>query len=294
MDVACRAGLARADAAHHHNASALGIVMGLQFAPELLLLPWTGSAADRLNQRKLLILTQATMGVIALVLGGLTLAGTVRLGHVYILAFLSGSAAALDAPVRQTFVAEMAGDADLPNAVPLNSMSFNAAQMIGPAIASLLIAGIGIGGAFSSTASFGAVLLSMCCFRIPELRTSARAGRAVSGFMEGLRYVWSRPDLRAILIMFVFIGTFGSNFPIFISTMAVGVFHTDARGFGLLSSIMAVGTLTASLLAANRQRPTLASLLVGAGVFGLGCTSAALSPGYGGSASPWQSSARRL
>jgi MFS family permease len=265
----------------HHDASALGIVMGLQFAPQLLFLPWTGSAADRLNQRKLLMLTQATMGVLALVLGVLTIAGVVRLWHVYVFAFLSGSAAALDAPVRQTFVAEMVGDADLPNAVALNSTSFNAAQMIGPAVAGLLIARVGIGWAFLLNGlSFAAVLISMSFFRLPELRTSARAHRTTSGFLEGLRYVWRKPDLRAILIMLFLIGTFGLNFPIFISTMAVNVFHSDARGFGLLSSIMAVGTLSGSLFAAGRHKPSLASLLVGAGIFGLGCTLAALAPGY--------------
>jgi MFS family permease len=265
----------------HHDASALGIVMGLQFAPQLLFLPWTGSAADRLNQRKLLMLTQATMGVLALVLGVLTIAGAVRLWHVYAFAFLSGSAAALDAPVRQTFVAEMVGDADLPNAVALNSMSFNAAQMIGPAVAGLLIARVGIGWAFLLNGlSFAAVLISMSFFRLSELRTSARAHRTTSGFLEGLRYVWRKPDLRAILIMLFLIGTFGLNFPIFISTMAVNVFHSDARGFGLLSSIMAVGTLSGALFAAGRRKPSLASLLVGAGVFGLGCTLAGLAPGY--------------
>ncbi len=216
----------------HHDASALGIVMGLQFAPQLLLLPWTGSAADRLNQRKLLMLTQATMGVLALVLGVLTIAGVIQLWHVYVLAFLSGSAAALDAPVRQTFVAEMVGDADLPNAVALNSSSINAAQMIGPAVAGLLIAGVGIGWAFLLNGlSFAAVLLSMSFFRLPELRVSARAHRTAGGFLEGFRYVWRRPDLRAILIMLFLIGTFGLNFPIFISTMAVNVFHSDARTF---------------------------------------------------------------
>jgi MFS family permease len=265
----------------HHDASALGIVMGLQFAPQLLFLPWTGSAADRLNQRRLLMLTQATMGVLALVLGMLTIAGVVRLWHVYVFAFLSGSAAALDAPVRQTFVAEMVGDADLPNAVALNSMSFNAAQMIGPAVAGLLIARVGIGWAFLLNGlSFAAVLISMSFFRVSELRTSARAHRTASGFREGLRYVWRKPDLRAILIMLFLIGTFGLNFPIFISTMAVNVFHSDARGFGLLSSIMAVGTLSGALFAAGRQKAGLASLLAGAGVFGLGCTLAALAPGY--------------
>jgi MFS family permease len=265
----------------HRDASALGIVMGLQFAPQLLLLPWTGSAADRLNQRKLLMFTQATMGVLALVLGTFTVAGIIRLWHVYVFAFLSGSAAALDAPVRQTFVAEMVGDADLPNAVALNSTSFNAAQMIGPAVAGLLIAKIGIGWAFLLNGlSFTAVLISMSLFRLSELRTSARAHRTASGFLEGLRYVWRKPDLRAILIMLFLIGTFGLNFPIFISTMAVNVFHSDARGFGLLSSIMAVGTLSGALFAAGRQKPSLASLLAGAGVFGLGCTLAALAPGY--------------
>ena len=265
----------------HHDAAALGVVMGLQFAPQLLLLPWTGSAADRLNQRKLLMLTQATMGVLALMLGVLTLVGVIRLWHVYVFAFLSGSAAALDAPVRQTFVAEMVGDEDLPNAVALNSMSFNAAQMIGPAVAGLLIATVGIGWAFLLNGlSFGAVLLSMSLFRLSELSASARAHRTASSFLEGLRYVWRRPDLRAILVMLFLIGTFGLNFPIFISTMAVSVFHSDARAFGLLSSIMAVGSLSGALLAANRREQSMASLLAGAGVFGIGCTLAALAPGY--------------
>jgi MFS family permease len=264
-----------------HNASALGIVMGLQFAPQLLLLPWTGLAADRLNQRKLLMLTQATMGVLALVLGVLTIAGVIQLWHVYVLAFLSGSAAALDAPVRQTFVAEMVGDEDLTNAVALNSTSFNAAQMIGPAVAGLLIASVGIGWAFLLNGlSFAAVLISMSCFRLSELHGSARAHRTASGFLEGLRYVWRRPDLRAILIMLFLIGTFGLNFPIFISTMAVNVFHSDARAFGLLSSMMAVGTVSGALFAASRKKPSFTSLMAGAGVFGLGCTLAALAPGY--------------
>jgi MFS family permease len=265
----------------HHSASALGMVMGLQFAPQLLLLPWTGSAADRLNQRKLLMLTQATMGVLAFILGVLTIAGVVRLWHVYVFAFLSGSAAALDAPVRQTFVAEMVGDADLPNAVALNSTSFNAARMIGPAAAGLLIARVGIGWAFLLNGlSFGAVLISMSFFRLRELHASPRALRTTSGFLEGLRHVWRKPELRAILIMLFLIGTFGLNFPIFISTMAVSVFHSDARGFGLLSSIMALGTLSGALFAAGRRKPSLTSLLAGAGVFGLGCTLAALAPGY--------------
>jgi MFS family permease len=265
----------------HHDATAVGIVTGLQFAPQLLLLPWSGLAADRFNQRKLLMLTQASMGVLATALGILTISGHVRLWHVYVFAFVFGAAAALDAPVRQTFVGEMVGDEHLPNAVALNSTSFFAAQMIGPAVAGLVIAQIGTGWAFLLNGlSFGAVLLSMYLLRVQELRTSPRAPRGSGGFIEGLRYVWARPDLRSILVMLFLIGTFGFNFPVFISTMAVNVFHTDARGFGLLSSIMAIGTMSAALLAAGRDKPKFGTLLLGTGVFGIGCTLAAFSPGY--------------
>jgi MFS family permease len=265
----------------HHDATAVGIVTSLQFAPQLLLLPWSGLAADRFNQRKLLMLTQASMGVLATALGILTISGYVRLWYVYAFAFVFGAAAALDAPVRQTFVGELVGDEHLSNAVALNSTSFFVAQMIGPAVAGLVIAKVGNGWAFLLNGlSFGAVLLSMALLRVRELRTSVRASRESGGFIEGLRYVWARPDLRSILVMLFLIGTFGFNFPVFISSMAVNVFHTDARGFGLLSSIMAIGTMSAALLAAGRGKPTFGTLLLGTGVFGIGCTLAAFSPGY--------------
>jgi len=265
----------------HHDASAVGVVMALQFGPQLLLLPWTGSAADRLNQRKLLIATQATMGVLALALGALTVAGIVRLWHVYVFAFLFGSAAAFDAPVRQTFVAELVGDEDLHNAVALNSTSFNAARMIGPAVSGVVIAAIGTGWAFLiNGASFAAVLVSLAFLRTAELRPNARASRGRGSFVEGFRYVWDRPDLKAILIMLFLIGTFGLNFAIFVSTMAVSVFHTDARGYGLLSSIMAIGTMSGALVGAGRGEPRFRLLLVGSTIFGLGCTLAAIAPGY--------------
>ena len=265
----------------HHDASALGVVTGLQFAPQLLLLPWTGSAADRLNQRRLLMFTQAAMGLLAVFLGVLTIEGVVRLWQVYVFAFLSGSAAALDAPVRQTFVAEIVGDGDLPNAVALNSISFTAAQMIGPAVAGLLIARVGTGWAILMNGiSFGAVLASMIFFRLSDLRTSVRAHRSNAGFRDGLGYVWRRRDLRAILLMLLLIGTFSFNFPIFISTMAVSVFHSDARAFGLLSSIMAVGTISGALFAARQEKPRLSALVVGAVLFGVGCTLAGFAPGY--------------
>ena len=265
----------------HHDASAVGWVMALQFGPQVILLPWTGFAADHFNQRKLLIATQATMGALALALGALTVTGVVQLWHVYVFAFLFGSAAAFDAPVRQTFVAELVGDEDLHNAVALNSTSFNVARMVGPAVSGVVIAAIGTGWAFSiNGASFAAVLASLAFLRTAELRPNARARPGTGSFSEGLRYVRGRRDLKAILVMLFLIGTFGLNFPIFVSTMAVSIFHTDARGYGLLSSIMAIGTMSGALLGAGRKMPRFRLLLVGAAIFGLGCTLAAFAPNY--------------
>jgi len=265
----------------HHSASAVGTVMALQFAPQLLFLPWTGFAADHFNQRKLLIATQAAMGGLALFLGILTVTGVVRLWHVYVFAFLFGSAAAFDAPVRQTFVVELVGDADLANAVALNSTSFNAARMVGPAIAGVVIASVGTGWAFLVNGiSFAAVLLSLMLLRTAALHANKRAPRAKGSFTEGFRYVWKRPDLKAVLFMLFLIGTFGLNFPIFISTMAVRIFHAGAGGFGALSSIMAIGTVCGALLSASQSRPRFGSLLAGAVVFGIGCAWAGMAPSY--------------
>jgi len=267
----------------HHNASAVGTVMALQFGPQLLLLPWTGWAADHWDQRKLMMVTQATMGVLALALGLLTILGIVQLWQVYVFAFLFGCASAFDAPVRQTFVAQLVGDADLPNAVALNSTSFNGARMIGPAAAGLLIAGVGTGWAFIVNGlSYVAVLCSLAWLRKDELHAQPRehAGGRGRAMLAGLRYVWQRPDLMAIMAMLFLIATFGLNFPIFIGTMAVSVFHADARGYSLLSSTMAVGSVTGALLAAGRERTRFSALVVGAGVFGVGCTLAAVAPGY--------------
>lgn len=265
----------------HNNASALGVVMALQFGPQMLMLPFSGFSADFFDRRKLLMVTQAAMGLCALGLGLLTVTGLVQLWQVYVFAFLHGCAAAFDAPARQVFVSDLVGETDLPNAVALNSTSFNAARMIGPALAGLLIAGVGTGFAFLANAlSFGAVLCSLMFLRVGELHPNRRAGRAPGGFVAGFVYVWKRPDLRAMLLMLFLIGTFGLNFPIFISTMAVTVFHAGAGKYGLLSSMMAVGTVTGALLAAGRERPRIDLLLSGAAVFALGCAMAAIMPNY--------------
>ncbi len=265
----------------HHSASALGVVMALQFAPLLLLLPWTGSAADHMDQRKLLIATQAAMGILALLLGVLTVSGAVRLWQVYAFALLFGSAAAFDAPVRQTFVGRLVGDGDLHNAVSLNSMSINIANLIGPAVSGVMIAAVGTGWAFLiNGASFLAVLASLLLVDRSALQPSAQVQRTRGSFVQGLRYVAKRADLVAILVMLFLVGTFGLNFPIFISVMAVKVFHADARGYGLLSTIMATGTIVGSFLSARRDRPSFGTLLWSAGLLGIGFTLAAFAPGY--------------
>ena len=263
----------------HHSATSVGIVMSLQFGPQLALLPWTGSAADRLDRRKLLLATQTAMGLLALGLGLLTVTGLVRLWHVYLFALALGCVSAFDAPARQTFVAELVGDEDLSNAVALNATSFNAARMLGPALAGVLIAAVSAGWVFLiNAATFAAVIASLLCLRLTELHRAERASRARGSIGEGFRYVARRPDLLAILGMLLLLGTFGLNFPIFISTMSVTVFHAGASQYGVLSSSMAIGSVTGALLSARRERPRMRSLLLGAMLFGLGCTLAAVMP----------------
>ncbi|MBW4021798.1 MAG: MFS transporter [Proteobacteria bacterium] len=263
----------------HKNATAMGIVMALQFGPQLLLLPWTGFAADHFDRRKLLIATQAGMGALAFGLGLLTVTGLVRLWQVDVFAFLLGCVSAFDAPARQTFVSELVVEADLPNAVALNSTSFNMARMIGPAIAGLMIVRFGCGWAFLvNGASFAAVIASLSCLRVHELHREARTARARGSFAQGFDYVRKRQDLTAILAMLALIGTVGLNFPIFISTMATKVFHGGAGEYGFLSSVLAVGTVAGALLAARRAKPDIGLLGTSAAVFGAGFALAACAP----------------
>jgi MFS family permease len=263
----------------HRNASAVGVVMALQFGPQLLLLPWSGYAADRLDRRKLLIATQAALGLLALGLGLVTVTGVVTLWQVYGFAFLLGCVSAFDAPVRQVFVNELVGDGYLANAVSLNSTSFNAARMIGPAVAGLLIAAVGCGWVFLiNAASFAGVLASLMLLRVDQLHDHERKSRKPGGIAAGFRYVWRRPDLMAVLVMLFLIGTFGLNFPIFISTMSLTAFHGGAGQYGLLTSAFAVGSVGGALYSAYRSQPGMAVLCAASAVFGAGCALAALAP----------------
>ena len=262
-----------------HSGTAVGIVMSLQFGPPILLMPLAGMAVDRCDRRKLLLITQAAMALTALTLGVLAMARLVTLWQVYLIAGVMGCISAFDSPARQTFIAELVGDDDLPNAVALNSSLFNSAQLIGPAVAGLMIAAIGTGWVFMVNAlSFVAVLASLMKMKVGELRPVLRGDSPSTGIADGLRYVWSSPNLVIALIMLFLVGTYGLNFPIFISTMSVTAFHGSANLYGTLSAAMAVGSVFGSLLAAGRTRPSLVVLAASAFAFGLACALAAMMP----------------
>lgn len=265
----------------HHDAAAVGFVMALQFGPSLLLLPLTGLAADRFDRRRLLIVSQSLQATLALSLAVLTLTGRIDLWHVYTLSFLLGCVTAFDAPARQTFVAELVSDKNLSNAVGLNSTSFQIARMAGPAIAGVLIAGVGSGWVFLiNTATFAAVLASLWAMRVEELHRHEHAARKTGGFVEGLRYVRGRPDLVAVLTMLLVVATFCLNFSVFVAAMAVTVFATGAGGFGLLSSMLAVGAVAGALGSAHREKPRAILLLFAAVLLAIFFSIAAVMPTY--------------
>lgn len=263
-----------------HSASALGIVTGLQFLPMLLLAPWTGAVVDRFPKRSLLLLTQAVLGLTALVGGVLVVTGAAQLWHFYLLALMTGVATAFDNPARQTFVSEMVPRERLSNAVALNSASFNLGRLIGPAVAGLVIAGIGSGQALLvNSLSFVTVIVALLALRASELTPAPRVtGRGSA--REGLRYVRGRPDIILVMVLIFVLGTFGMNFQITIALMATQVFGRGAEDYGLLGSIMAVGSLSAALLAARRSEPRLRVLLLSLVGFTFAAAGAAIAPTY--------------
>lgn len=265
----------------HNDATAVGFTMALQFGPSLVFLPLTGFVADHYDRRRILIVTQTLQAILALALAILTLSGTVELWHVYALALLLGCVTAFDAPARQTFVAELVSDKNLSNAVALNSTSYQVARMVGPALAGLLIAGVGTGWVFLlNTVTFGGVLASLWAMREQELHRHERAARKAGGFIEGFRYVSGRAELMAVLTMLFLVATFVMNFAVFVSTMAVTVFGTGAGGFGLLTSMLAVGSVTGALSSARREKPRAILLLATAALFVVLFTIAATVPSY--------------
>lgn len=252
-----------------HSGAAVGLTTGLQFLPMLLFGPYGGVLADRYRKRIILMWTQLAMASTGLAIGLLVVTGTAQLWHAYVAAFCLGVASAVDAPARQAFVSELVGQENISNAVALNSASFNTARLTGPAIAGVLIAWVGTGPVFLlNAASFAAVLVSLFRIRITQPTPVAKGERNKHQVVEGIRYVRRRLDLMLIMVLVGVLGAFGMNFPVINSLMATTEFRMGPGEFGLLGSIMAVGTLAGALLAARRSRPRLRFLLGGA--LGLG------------------------
>jgi MFS family permease len=265
----------------HGSGTALGVATGLQFLPQLLFSLWGGMIADRYPKRRILFATQAAMGALALILGVLALTGAVAVWQVYLLAFALGMVAVVDAPARQTFVAEMVGRDGMANAIALNSAAFNLARITGPAVAGLVISAVGTPAAFLvNAASFGAVLVGLRLMRPSELHPVERAPRARGQLREALAYVRARPNLWLTLALMFFVATFGMNFQVTTALMSRGVFHTGAAAFGLASAAFAAGALGGALLAARRARPGMRLMLTTALTFGVLEVAAGLMPTY--------------
>jgi MFS family permease len=264
----------------HGSGTALGIATGLQFLP-MLASPWGGAIADRYPKRRILMMTQTAMGLLALVLGVLAVTGEVRIWQVYALAFGLGLATVVDNPTRQAFVTEMVGQADMPNAIALNSAIFNLARIAGPAAAGLVIGAVGTPAAFFvNAASYGAVLTSLKLMRPGELHAVDRVPRQRGQLREGFAYVRARPQLLWPMVLIFFVATFGMNFQVTNALMSRQVFHTGATAFGVASAVFAAGALAGALLAARRGRPGLRLLVTAAFSFGLLEVLAALMPSF--------------
>jgi MFS family permease len=263
-----------------HSSSALGIVTGLQFLPFLLLAPWAGMIADRFPKRAILAVTQTFLALTSLLTGILVLTHSAQLWQIYLLALAQGLATAVDNPARQSFVSEMVPRERLANAVSLNSASFNAGRLVGPGIAGLVIAAWGTGIAFVvNTLTFVAVLVALASMRAAELRPAGLT-RGKGAIREGVRYVRGRPDIVLVMVIVFVLGTFGMNYQITTALMATKEFGKGPTEYGLLGSIMAIGSLSAALLSARRARPRLRHLLVALSGFTVASGAAALAPTY--------------
>ncbi|WP_260859929.1 MFS transporter [Streptomyces cupreus] len=261
------------------SATAVGITTALQFLPMLLFGLYGGVLVDRLPKRPTLLVTQTSMAVTGLALAALTLTGHVEVWHVYVAAFAVGLATVVDNPARQTFVTEMVGPDQLQNAVSLNSANFQSARLVGPAVAGLMITGVGTGWAFLFNGlSFVAPIAGLLLMRARDLHAVERAPRGKGQLREGLQYVAGRPELIWTIVLVGFVSTFGFNFPVYLSAFADDVFHAGAGSYSLFNTLMAVGSLSGALLAARRGTARLRVLVAGAVAFGTLEIVAALAP----------------
>jgi MFS family permease len=251
------------------SSTAVGVTTALQFLPMLLFGLYGGVLVDRLPKRPALLVTQSSMAVTGLALAFLTITGHVQVWHVYVAAFAVGLATVVDNPARQSFVSEMVGPDQLQNAVSLNSANFQSARLIGPAVAGVLITGVGTGWAFLFNGlSFVAPIVGLLMMRGRELHTVERAPRGKGQLREGLRYVAGRPDLIWPIVLVGFVGTFAFNFPVYLSAFADDVFAAGAGSYSMFNTLMAVGSVAGALLAARRGTARLRVLTAAAVVFG--------------------------
>jgi len=264
----------------NNSAWALGIVTGLQFLPIALFAPYAGALADRLSKRRLLMYTQTAQGLVGLTMATLVIGGWIQLWHVYLLATLLGIAAAFDGPARQAFAPEMVSEKLIPNAVGLNTTSFHAARLIGPAVAGLIIGWWGVGPALAINGlSFLAVLAALY-WMDPEGLTPAPRVRAKGAVMDGIRYVRGRPDIMLAMFIVFMLGTFGMNFQITNALMATAVFQVGPVQYGLLGSVLAIGSLSAGLMAARRVDLPWKLIVGSLGAFALAEIGLSVMPGY--------------
>ncbi|MGA4841197.1 MFS transporter [Streptomyces sp. G45] len=253
------------------SSAAVGITTAMQFLPMLLFGLYGGVIADRFAKRSLLFCTQGAMGLGGLFLAAMTLSGHVQVWHVYVTAFFTGLVTVVDNPTRQSFVSEMVGPDQVRNAVSLNSANFQSARLIGPAVAGVVTAAVGPGWAFLANGlSFLAPLTCLALMRTSELTHSPLAPRRGKGQLrEGLGYVRAHPELIWPIVLIGFIGTFGFNFPIWLSAYADDVFHGGSGLYAAFTTLMAAGSLIGALLSARRRSARLRMLAGAAGLFGV-------------------------
>ncbi|MGD8149272.1 MFS transporter [Ornithinimicrobium sp. Y1694] len=263
-----------------NSAQALGIVTGLQFLPILLFSPIAGALSDTFPKRHVMLVTQISMAFFAIVMGVAVLTGHMELWHMFVLAFLSGTAAAFDAPARQSFVSEMVPPRQLTNAVGLNSASFHSGRLLGPAAAGLLIAAFGTGPTLLLNAlTFIAVIIALLAMNTEELTSPPRAAKR-GKVRDGIAYVRGRPDILLIMVIAFMHGTFGMNFQLFNALMSTEVFGKGVTDFGITGSVMAIGSLAGALLAARRERPRWRLLLGSLFAFAITTLALALAPSF--------------
>jgi len=258
---------------------AVGVLTALIALPTLILGTLGGVAADRFDNRKLLLGAQVVLAIVSTVLAILVITDVVELWMVYVLALAGGFAQVIDNPTRQSFLSEMVTPAELPNAVGLNSAIAQSARIVGPAIAGLLIVAVGTGICFAIDAvSFLAVIAALLMMRPAELHPRPRAARARGQVREGLRYTWASPELRNALLIAAVLGTFALNWGVVFPLLAKRTFGSDAAEFGLMTTVMSVGALTGALTVARLGLRSARAVVLGGYAMGACTVVASLMP----------------